>query len=142
MADGRYPRRSPAQWQGLIERQAASGLSQAAFCAREGAAVSSFQYWKHRLRQAPAARAMARRSSRRPMKGQGYSHRWSRRRIPMRQTSPRIRLAGSSSSSSATGCDCAFVGARHEGAARAVAVLRAHRHAPLSGQGFVFINRR
>lgn len=54
MADGRYPRRSPAQWQGLIERQTASGLSQVAFCAREGAAVSSFQYWKHRLRQAQA----------------------------------------------------------------------------------------
>ncbi len=42
-------RRSRAEWQRIIEAFAASGLTQAAFCRREGLALSTFQYWKRRL---------------------------------------------------------------------------------------------
>jgi len=37
-------------WARHLERQAASGLTQAAYCRREGIKVPSFQYWKRRLR--------------------------------------------------------------------------------------------
>lgn len=51
-------KRSPAQWQQLVEAQAVSGRSQAAFCIDQGLAKSSFQYWKRRLRaNGPAAPA-------------------------------------------------------------------------------------
>ncbi len=33
-----------------LERQAGSGLSQAAFCRRESVPLSTFRYWKRRLR--------------------------------------------------------------------------------------------
>jgi transposase-like protein len=39
-----------AQWQKIIRRQSASGLSVAQFCQRHGVAPSSFFAWKRRLR--------------------------------------------------------------------------------------------
>lgn len=36
-------------WRQRLQRQAASGLSIAAFCAREGVSSASFQAWKRRL---------------------------------------------------------------------------------------------
>lgn len=40
---------TPAQWQQLVEAQAASGQSQVMFCADHGLSKSSFQHWKRRL---------------------------------------------------------------------------------------------
>ena len=45
-------RRSRAEWQRLLERFAVSGLTQAAFCAREGIGLSTFGRWRDRLRKA------------------------------------------------------------------------------------------
>lgn len=42
-------RRSHSEWRSLLEAHAASGLTQTAFCRREGVALSTFQYWKRRL---------------------------------------------------------------------------------------------
>jgi len=42
-------RRSEADWRAILSAFAASGLSQKAFCEREGLAVSTLQYWKRRL---------------------------------------------------------------------------------------------
>jgi hypothetical protein len=44
-----YLRRSPAQWQALIERAERSGLAAAAFCQREGISTASFYSWRKRL---------------------------------------------------------------------------------------------
>jgi hypothetical protein len=43
------PRRSRDEWQRLIENQAASGQTQAVFCAEHGVSVASLQNWKRRL---------------------------------------------------------------------------------------------
>ena len=48
-------RRDAAAWQGLIEQQAASGLSRKAFCEREGIVRSSFESWRRRLASRSAA---------------------------------------------------------------------------------------
>lgn len=45
----RRVRRGRAEWQRLIEEQAVSGQTQAAFCAARGIGVGSFQNWKRRL---------------------------------------------------------------------------------------------
>lgn len=45
----RRPRRSRDEWQRLIETQAASGQTQAVFCAEHGVSVASLQNWKRRL---------------------------------------------------------------------------------------------
>lgn len=53
MAEGtrtRRVRRQRAQWQRLVEEQAASGLTQQAFCARRRVAYATFCTWKRRLR--------------------------------------------------------------------------------------------
>ena len=42
-------RRSPEQWQELVARQLASGLTQRQFCERHELTVSAFQYWKRRV---------------------------------------------------------------------------------------------
>jgi putative transposase len=52
-------RRGMADWEGLIGKQAASGISVARFCAREGLSVPSFYYWRSRLSRAPAPSAPA-----------------------------------------------------------------------------------
>lgn len=49
-------RRSASEWSALIERQAASGLSQRDFCDTEGLAVSTFTYWKRKLAGGPVAK--------------------------------------------------------------------------------------
>ena len=42
-------RRSRIEWQELIDEQAASGLSQKAFCSQPGISVATFGYWKRKL---------------------------------------------------------------------------------------------
>ncbi len=48
-------RRSRAEWQRLLERFAVSGLTQSAFCAREGVGLSTFARWRDRLAKEPTA---------------------------------------------------------------------------------------
>ncbi|WP_435106578.1 IS66 family insertion sequence element accessory protein TnpA [Arhodomonas sp. AD133] len=55
--EGRHIRRSEAQWREIFAAHEASGLSQAAFCRREGLALSTFAYWKRRLAMDDAAPA-------------------------------------------------------------------------------------
>ena len=50
MSERSYQKRSTTEWNRLIERQAESGLSQAGFCRSEAVPLSTFQYWKRRLR--------------------------------------------------------------------------------------------
>ena len=50
----RHQRRSAEQWRALIEAQARSGLSQAAFCEREGLCAGSFWNWRRRLQDSVA----------------------------------------------------------------------------------------
>ena len=45
----RHVRRSPSEWQQLIDEQARSGLSQTAFCAARSVSTTSFQHWKRQL---------------------------------------------------------------------------------------------
>ena len=55
-----YIRRGEAQWRSILSAFAASGLSQKAFCEREGLALSTFGYWKRKLqseRVAPSPNA-------------------------------------------------------------------------------------
>lgn len=46
---GHRVRRSPGQWHKLFDEYRASGLSQNAFCAREGVAYASFCTWRRKL---------------------------------------------------------------------------------------------
>ncbi len=48
-SQSRSPRRSQAEWQRILERFEASGLTQAAFCREQGLSLSTFGYWKRRL---------------------------------------------------------------------------------------------
>lgn len=43
-----------AYWREVLERQANSGLSAAAFCKSEGIAAHTFYGWRARLREVPA----------------------------------------------------------------------------------------
>ena len=43
------PRRTPEQWQQLIEQQAASGLTQKVFCHQHDIRPATFGYWKRKL---------------------------------------------------------------------------------------------
>ena len=45
----RWRRRTPEQWQALLERQAASGQSFEAFCRRESVTTASFYRWRKQL---------------------------------------------------------------------------------------------
>lgn len=56
-------RRSASQWHAIVSAFNDSGLSQKAFCQREGLALSTFQYWKRRLRAEEAHAAPASGSS-------------------------------------------------------------------------------
>mgnify|MGYP006446476763 CR=1 FL=1 len=49
VTNNEHVRRGRDEWQRLLTSQATSGLSQKAFCQREGLAQSTFQYWKRRL---------------------------------------------------------------------------------------------
>lgn len=44
-------RRNKAEWQRLIDEQAACGLTQKAFCDRAGIAPATFGYWKRKLKR-------------------------------------------------------------------------------------------
>lgn len=44
-------------WRGMLERQAASGLSVTAFCRQESVSAPSFYSWKRKLNQGDAASA-------------------------------------------------------------------------------------
>lgn len=44
-------RSSNIDWPALIERQTKSGIPQKRFCTEQGVAISTFQYWKKRLRE-------------------------------------------------------------------------------------------
>lgn len=50
-----YIRRGEAQWRSILSAFADSGLSQKAFCEREGLALSTFGYWKRKLQSGGAA---------------------------------------------------------------------------------------
>lgn len=43
-------RRSQSEWQRLIEKQAASGLTRKVFCEQADIPVATFGYWKRKLR--------------------------------------------------------------------------------------------
>ena len=45
----RGTRRSATQWRGIFEQQHSSGLTQQAYCQREGIAMSTFSRWRQRL---------------------------------------------------------------------------------------------
>jgi len=45
--------RSANDWRGIFKRQQSSGLGQAAFCQREGIALSTFSRWKQQLSSEP-----------------------------------------------------------------------------------------
>lgn len=45
----RYTRRTPKQWQLIIDEQASSALSQERFCEHKGLAFSTFQTWRKKL---------------------------------------------------------------------------------------------
>ncbi len=50
-------RRNKSEWQRLIDEQAASGLSRKAFCEDAGIALSTFDYWKRKLRSEGTGRS-------------------------------------------------------------------------------------
>jgi len=43
------PRRTPEQWQQLIEEQTISGLTQKTFCEKHSIRSATFGYWKRKL---------------------------------------------------------------------------------------------
>ncbi len=47
-------RRSRAEWRGILDRFAASGQSQAAFCRREGISKGSLSRWKQQIGEGDA----------------------------------------------------------------------------------------
>jgi len=51
MGEWRAKRRGAAEWEALIGRWERGGLSQAGFCEREGVELSTFRYWRWRLRR-------------------------------------------------------------------------------------------
>jgi hypothetical protein len=51
----RHVRRSPSEWQQLIDEQARSGQSQRAFCAARAVSAKSFQHRKRQLAATAAA---------------------------------------------------------------------------------------
>lgn len=59
MSKRKRVRRGAEFWRDVVARQAASGLSVAAFCAREGVSAASFYPWRSRLRAASADAAVS-----------------------------------------------------------------------------------
>jgi len=45
-----FSRRSPEQWQNIIDQQLESGLSQKAFCQSQGISLATFTNWKRKLK--------------------------------------------------------------------------------------------
>lgn len=52
-----YTRRSPEQWQAILNEQNNSGMSQQKFCEQEGISFGTFQTWRKRLASKPAESA-------------------------------------------------------------------------------------
>jgi transposase-like protein len=52
ISGGRHQRCSAEEWRDIFERRAASGLSIATFCQREGIAKSSYERWRTQLAHA------------------------------------------------------------------------------------------
>lgn len=52
-----HTRRRKKQWQQIFEAQHSSGLSQKYFCQQEGLSITTFSYWKRKLKheEGPAA---------------------------------------------------------------------------------------
>lgn len=50
-------KKSRAEWETEVERQSLSGLSQAAYAKREGLNLSTFQYWRQKLKREESARS-------------------------------------------------------------------------------------
>ena len=50
-----HRRRTREQWRRLVEGWSGSGLTQAAYCRRQGVSVASLQRWRERLRREPVA---------------------------------------------------------------------------------------
>lgn len=48
-----------SHWQSIIRQQADSGLTQKAFCHQQGIQLSTFAYWKHRLKSKALSEAHA-----------------------------------------------------------------------------------
>ncbi|CAO1659229.1 MULTISPECIES: hypothetical protein [Gammaproteobacteria] len=48
-------RRTPDQWQGLIDQQRHSGLSALQFCKQQGIGYASFRSWRKRLCESPVS---------------------------------------------------------------------------------------
>lgn len=46
----RYIRRTPEQWQSIIDEQSSSGLSQEAFCKNHNISFGTFQTWRKKLK--------------------------------------------------------------------------------------------
>ncbi len=51
----RYIRRSPEQWQLIIDEQANSTLSQERFCEHKGLSFGTFQTWRKKLAKSASA---------------------------------------------------------------------------------------
>lgn len=45
------PRRNADEWQTLISQYEQSGLTRKQFCEKQSLALSTFDYWRHKLRQ-------------------------------------------------------------------------------------------
>ena len=48
-------RRTPEQWQGLVDQQRDSGLSAMQFCKQQGIGYASFCNWRKRLSEGPVS---------------------------------------------------------------------------------------
>ncbi|XOZ34858.1 IS66 family insertion sequence element accessory protein TnpA [Halomonadaceae bacterium KBTZ08] len=48
-------RRTPDQWQALVDQQRNSGLSAVQFCQQQGIGYASFCNWRKRLSESPAS---------------------------------------------------------------------------------------
>lgn len=53
------PRKSPAEWQAIVERQEKSGLTGPMFCQREGIPYTSFLFGRRLVRRGPEPKFVA-----------------------------------------------------------------------------------
>jgi putative transposase len=58
-----YARRSPNDWRALMRAYARGGWTRKQFCTHHGVALSTFDWWRRRLRQDSPTRAASRSSS-------------------------------------------------------------------------------
>lgn len=53
MARGKPARRTPEEWERLVQQYEASGMGPGEFCRREGLNENTFRLWRGRVRSAP-----------------------------------------------------------------------------------------